>query len=464
MLKTALTEKWSETAQLKSEQGVSREACGASRDDGEPLPSVNSQVSSGIGASVMPGLSANVESNLSSHAQRISGQGNQQKKYPWIFRRVNAALEHVVYGSLTMITPDGAQFEYRGDQPGPVATLTLHRWRMLTRFMLSGDVGLAESYRDKDWDSDCLQSVFCFALENWQALEPWIQGRWPSRVMSQIVYWFQQNSLRGSRRNIQAHYDLSNDFYALWLDESMTYSAGIFEHPEEDLTDAQHRKYDRILDQLSGAQGSMLEIGCGWGGLAERAQMRGDFQITGLTLSEAQHRYAQHRLGHQAQVQLRDYRHQTGTFDHIVSIEMFEAVGEKYWPTYFNQIKALLRQGGRAVIQTITIDDARFDMYRRSADMVRSFIFPGGLLPSISRFNQAAMESGLRVRDHFTFGQDYAKTMDHWLKRFDQQIDAIRALGFDEAFIRLWRFYLAVCYAGFKTKRTDVMQVVLAHA
>lgn len=403
----------------------------------------------------------NWSSDSASGSARARGK---QKKYPLIFRRVQAALEHVVYGCLTIVTPDGERFEFKGDEPGVTAELTLHRWRMLTRFMLKGDVGLAEAYRDRDWDSDCLQSVFCFALENWQALEPWIQGRWPSRVMSQVLYWFQQNTLRGSRRNIQAHYDLSNDFYALWLDESMTYSAGIFEDGNPCLVTAQNKKYDRILDQLAGNQGSLLEIGCGWGGLAERAQQRGNFEITGLTLSNEQHAYAQSRLGEASQIKLRDYRHQTGKFDHIVSIEMFEAVGEKYWPTYFNQIKALLSQGGRAVIQTITIDDDRFDLYRRSGDMVRSFIFPGGLLPSISRFNQAAMRSGLVVRDHFTFGQDYAQTMHYWLERFESQLGAVRALGFDEAFIRIWRFYLAVCYAGFKTKRTDVMQVVLSHA
>jgi cyclopropane-fatty-acyl-phospholipid synthase len=388
----------------------------------------------------------------------------ERRKYPWVFRRVQSALEHVVYGRLTLITPDGAHFEFQGDEPGFTAELTLNKWRMLTRFMLGGDVGLAESYRDGDWDSPCLQSVFCFALQNWDALEPWIEGRLPSRIMGQVMYWFQQNTLRGSRRNIQAHYDLSNEFYSLWLDESMTYSSGLFSHAGQSLQDAQHQKYDRILDQLTHTDGQLLEIGCGWGGLAERALGRGNFEITGLTLSDEQHQYAQQRLGEQAQVQLRDYRHQRGQFDHIVSIEMFEAVGEKYWTTYFDQLKSLLKQGGRAVVQTITIADDRFETYRRSVDVVRSYIFPGGMLPSPMHFNKAAQASGLRVGEHHYFGQDYALTMHHWLERFEAQLSAIKSLGFDEPFIRLWRFYLAVCHAGFKTERTNVMQVVLSHA
>lgn len=407
-----------------------------------------------------------LKSVLTQHwsGSNLNKQGRTAKKYPWVFRKVQAALEHVVYGRLTIIAPDGVHFDFEGEQPGPVATLSIHRWRMLSRFMMKGDVGLAEAYRDGDWDAPCLQSVFCFALQNWQALEPWIQGRLPARIAGQVMYWFQQNTLSGSRRNIQAHYDLSNAFYSLWLDKTMTYSSAVFDHEAQPLVAAQHQKYDRILDQLAGDQGSLLEIGCGWGGLAERALERGNFDITGLTLSDAQHGYAQKRLGNNAAIKLRDYRHQSGQFDHIVSIEMFEAVGEKYWSVYFNQLKALLKPGGHAVVQTITIDDARFDAYRRSADMVRSFIFPGGMLPSIAVFDQAAQRAGLSVRGHYCFGQDYARTMDHWLRAFEAQLSEVRALGFDEPFIRLWRFYLAVCYAGFKTQRTDVMQVVLSHA
>ena len=244
----------------------------------------------------------------------------------------------------------------------------------------------------------------------------------------------------------------------------MTYSAAIYKDQNETLEQAQHNKYDRIVDCLNQNSGSLLEVGCGWGGFAERAQDKGDFGIKGITLSEEQHDYARDRLGQKANIVLEDYRHQNGKFDNLVSIEMFEAVGERYWPTYFNKIGDLLSKNGKAVIQTITMNEHDFPRYRRGGDFIRSYIFPGGMLPSPSRFREEAEKAGLKAGNESYFGQDYATTLEHWLKDFEAKRDEVKALGFDDGFIRLWRFYLAACVAGFRTGRTDVMQVELAHA
>jgi cyclopropane-fatty-acyl-phospholipid synthase len=282
--------------------------------------------------------------------------------------------------------------------------------------------------------------------------------------MAMLSYLLKLNSLKGSKKNIHAHYDLGNEFYKLWLDPTMTYSAAIYKDQNETLEQAQHNKYDRIVDCLDQKSGSLLEVGCGWGGFAERAQDKGDFGIKGITLSEEQHDYARDRLGQKADIVLEDYRHQNGKFDNLVSIEMFEAVGERYWPTYFNKIGDLLSKNGKAVIQTITMNEHDFPRYRRGGDFIRSYIFPGGMLPSPSRFREEAEKVGLKAGNEFYFGQDYATTLEHWLKDFEAKRDEVKALGFDDGFIRLWRFYLAACVAGFRTGRTDVMQVELAHA
>jgi cyclopropane-fatty-acyl-phospholipid synthase len=244
----------------------------------------------------------------------------------------------------------------------------------------------------------------------------------------------------------------------------MTYSSALFKTEHDSLTQAQHHKYDRMLDCMQTESGRLLEVGCGWGGLAERAVQRGDYDIKGITLSHEQHAFAQSRLGKNVNIALEDYRHQTGVYDRILSIEMFEAVGERFWPVYFQKLKSLLAKNGKAVVQTITINEKDFPAYRRGGDFIRSFIFPGGMLPSVSRFKQEAEKAGLKTHTPFMFGQDYARTLETWLANFDQQKQAITALGFDEGFIRLWRFYLATCAAGFSVNKTDVMQMEMSHA
>lgn len=377
-----------------------------------------------------------------------------------LFRR----LDHLDTGTLKLTTPDGKTRVFEGKNPGESAHLELRSWRVIQNMLKKGDIGFAEDYRAGKWETDNLTALTTLGLINRQALDRFVAGNNISRTISMLSYLLRLNSLRGSKKNIHAHYDLGNDFYKLWLDPSMTYSSAIFKGENETLEQAQHNKYDRILDCLGDNSGSILEVGCGWGGFAERAQQRGDFGIKGITLSEEQHEYANQRLGKNANIVLEDYRHQEGKFDNIVSIEMFEAVGERYWQTYFEKIKSLLSENGKAVIQTITMNEKDFPRYRKGGDFIRSYIFPGGMLPSPSRFRAEAAKAGLKTGNEYAFGLDYAQTLEHWLNIFDEKSADVKALGFDDGFMRLWRLYLAACISGFRTGRTDVMQVELSHA
>ena len=378
--------------------------------------------------------------------------------------RLFRCLDHVETGSLTLTTPDGQTRVFSGDDPGEVADIQIHDWRVFLHLIFKGDVGFANDYRFGYWESNDPVALAGFFLRNRSSFDQYIFSKRLLHLAANIGYQLRRNTMRGSKKNIQAHYDLGNNFYALWLDPSMTYSSALFRSQEESLEAAQGNKYNRIIKQLGSSSGRLLDIGCGWGGFAAHAASCGDFAIQAITLSQEQCRYAQQRLGDGARVFLRDYRSQDGIFDHIVSIEMFEAVGESHWPVYFRRIGDLLKQGGRAVIQTITINNRDFPRYRRESDFIRSYIFPGGLLPSPERFEQEAEKAGLRMDGMLAFGQDYARTVTHWLQAFDDQRPAVKALGFDDGFIRLWRFYLSACIAGFKTGHNDVMQINLSHA
>ncbi len=375
------------------------------------------------------------------------------------------SLSNVKYGKLNLTTPEGKQYEFVGIHPGRVAELTLHDWRVIRRLVSAGDIGFAEDYRDNNFSTKDLTALLTFALENSQALDNYIESNFFTRLFFRFSYLFHSNTITQAKRNIHKHYDLGNDFYKLWLDDSMTYSSAIFKNGNENLVEAQNNKYDRIIERI-GSKGDILEIGCGWGGFMERAfaKNKNDYKIKAITLSNAQADYAKNRLGnhtHQANIAIEDYRKQEGKYNNIVSIEMFEAVGQKYWPVYFAKVKELLKPKGKAVIQTITIHDDMFDEYRKRSDMIRSFIFPGGLLPSKSIFYKYANDAGLRVNNTHEFGQDYSTTLDTWLHQFEKKYEAIKSLGFDEKFIQIWRFYLASCSACFKVKRTNVMQVEL---
>jgi cyclopropane-fatty-acyl-phospholipid synthase len=362
-------------------------------------------------------------------------------------------------------TPDGKIRTFSGQEnPQHHANLIVHDWKVFTNLMRKGDIGFADDYRSGLWDTDDINQLVQLGLQNQSAMQDMVAGSKLYNMISSLFYLFKINTVKGSKKNIHAHYDLGNAFYQLWLDPSMTYSSALFKSENDSLTQAQHHKYDRMLDCMEAESGRLLEVGCGWGGLAERAISRGDFNIKGITLSEEQHDFAQARLGKNVHIALEDYRHQTGVYDRIISIEMFEAVGERFWPVYFQKLKELLAINGKAVVQTITINEKDFPTYRRGGDFIRSYIFPGGMLPSVSRFKQEAEKAGLKTHTPFMFGQDYARTLETWLESFDKQKKPIRALGFDEGFIRLWRFYLATCAAGFRVNKTDVMQMEISHA
>jgi cyclopropane-fatty-acyl-phospholipid synthase len=380
------------------------------------------------------------------------------------------ALQQIEYGQLSLVTPEGERLSFAGPNAGPSAHLHIYDWEVFDDLIARGETGFAEAYVNGRWASSDLPTLITFALVNSVALEKFFHGRPWYALWVSLRNLLRANSLKGSRRNVIAHYDLGNDFYNLWLDEGMTYSCALFEgHPERSLEAAQAAKYQRILNKLSATPGEhILEIGCGWGGFAEAAARR-KLKVTALTLSREQAHYARQRLyraglHHDVSVELADYREIEDPFDHVVSIGMFEHVGERYWPIYFDTIRRRLRPGGKALVQSIMLDDYLFESLHDRIGFIEEYIFPGGMLPSKSRFYAAAAKSGLVCREMYGFGQDYALTTTHWLKRFESNLDHVRALGYDEAFIRLWRFYLASCIASFASHRTDVVQAELAHA
>ena len=374
--------------------------------------------------------------------------------------RFLSALEGIGDGRLTLTTPEGTRHHF--GQSGPEAELQIRDWRFLPRLALRGDVGLGESWVAGEWHSTTLEGVLSLALRNLGRLSSWGEaGRLQSWRMQLVDRLVRLNSLRGSSRNIRAHYDVGNEFYQLWLDPGMTYSSALFA-PGDDLEQGQARKNARILSLLSPGD-NILEIGCGWGGFAEAAADRGQ-RVTGITLSPSQKGYADARLDGRADIRLQDYRKVTGRFDNIVSIEMIEAVGERYWPTYFGAIKDRLASGGRAVLQAITVPDAEFSIYRRRSDFIRQHVFPGGMLPCAAAISAAARGVGLQVGTTFAFGQDYARTCREWSQRMLGAADRIHRLGYDDRFLRGWQFYLDGCAAAFSTGRCDVVQIELGHA
>ena len=364
-------------------------------------------------------------------------------------------------GSLRLRTPEGEVLDFGSG--APQAEMQINDWSVVTAIAARGDIGLGEAYVAGLWDSPSIADLTALALLNLGQFRGYAYaGFWNAlkfRVINQIM---RANSPRGSARNIRAHYDVGNEFYQLWLDEGMTYSAALFAPGDGNLHSAQNRKYDRILDRLADKE-RVLEIGCGWGGFAERAADKGH-AVTGLTISPSQKGYADARLDGRAEIALQDYRRSTGSYDAIVSIEMVEAVGEAYWPTYFATLKARLAEGGCAMVQAITVPDGYFDIYRRTSDYIRHYTFPGGMLLSDGVIRDQAARAGLRVFDSHAFGPDYARTCSIWAQRLDAKADKIRKLGYSDAFLRNWRYYLGACAGSFVVGHTDVVQVELAHA
>jgi cyclopropane-fatty-acyl-phospholipid synthase len=379
-------------------------------------------------------------------------------------------LRAVACGSITVQLPGGERLEGRGAVPGPQAALTLHRWRPLGRLLLRGDLGLAESYRDGDWSSPDLVALLEFGSRNEARWGSVLDGSRVARWMGHAWRLSRTNTRRGSRRNIAYHYDISNAFYAEWLDPDLIYSSALYATGAESLEEAQALKIDRIVELLDLPQAaSVLEIGCGWGALATTLAARCGAQVTGLTLSTEQLAHARQRaqamgLAEKIELRLQDYRDVQGQYDRIVSIEMLEAVGEGYWPTFFDTLRRRLRPGGSGVLQVITIDEAYFERYRHSTDFVQRFIFPGGKLPSVAAMQAQAERAGLALQRVQSFGASYAATLAEWRRRFIEARAAIAAMGFDAPFQRLWEYYLCYCEAGFRSGRVGVGLFTFAHA
>ena len=377
-------------------------------------------------------------------------------------RLVFELLEKLHGGLLEVRLPGGFSALF-GDGEACV-TLQVHDEAMFGMVLARGDIGLAEAYLDGHWDSPDISGLLALLARNRAVLKKAVYGSWRNLLAARVRHWLNRNSRAGSKRNIMAHYDLGNDFYEQWLDPSMSYSSAIYRAVDDgSLVSAQHAKYRRILRRLKAGPGQrVLEIGCGWGGFAELAVQDG-LQVTGLTLSPAQLAWAQKRVP-QADLRLQDYRDTQERFDHVVSIEMFEAVGERFWPDYFRTVAKALQPGGKAVIQSITIRDDLFASYRKGTDFIQQYVFPGGMLPSRTAFREAAARQGLAVRNEYAFGLDYARTLVEWRLAFERRWPEIQKLGFDEHFRRLWRLYLCYCEAGFLAGNIDVVQFELTHA
>lgn len=374
-------------------------------------------------------------------------------------------LRRIRSGHLTVVLPAGTRVEIdSGQRPDLSVTLVVHRARAVRRVLVSGSVGFADGYIAGDWTTPDLATLIELALCNEAALGQEIAGQPLALLLHRIRHWKHRNTLRGSRRNIARHYDLGNDFYALWLDGGMTYSSALFVSPQQSLRDAQDTKYHRLAHLLDLRCGHhVLEIGCGWGGFAEYLAKAG-CRVTGLTLSSRQAAFARERL-QQAQLDAQvtileqDYRAVRGRFDRIASIEMFEAVGEAYWPTFFAVMRDRLVAGGIAAMQVITIDEARFAAYRRCVDFIQHYIFPGGMLPTMAALRTEIGRAGLRVTHRTSFGSSYALTLARWQERFQNAWPQVRSLGFDDRFKRTWEYYLSYCEAGFRAGSIDVCQL-----
>jgi cyclopropane-fatty-acyl-phospholipid synthase len=398
---------------------------------------------------------------------------SKSPQYRGSTKTVLSLLSQLRSGYLVINLPNKELREFGRSSDPLHAEIQILDWSVFKQILSHGDIGFAESYIRGEWNTPDLLAVLELAIRNRTILEKAIYGSWLGSLAYRLKHWFRDNSKAGSRKNIHAHYDLGNAFYALWLDPTMSYSSAWFSDGDQQLLiDAQRAKIQRILDSIDAKPGDqLLEIGCGWGGFMEEALRNGN-QITGLTLSTEQKAFADSRLQRVAaevgstekfEVRLQDYRDCTEQFDGIASVEMFEAVGENHWAEYFQTLAKRLKAGGRACIQTIVIAEDLFDRYRHSTDFIQQYVFPGGMLPSPARFKAAAASAGLAIEAEFAFGADYAKTLCIWRDSFNHKIDEIYRLGFDEAFIRLWNFYLMYCAAGFSEKNIDVVQYTLKH-
>lgn len=373
-------------------------------------------------------------------------------------------LSNIKKGTVYVKTPSSDYFTFGGKEKGLNTSITIHDWKVCENIILKGDIGLGESYIKGHWDSQNISNLIRVGVDNYSELESVIKGSILKIIFYRLKHLLNRNTKKGSQRNIHAHYDLGNDFYKLWLDKTMTYSSALFNGQDITLEQAQQAKYQRIIDQLGVKPGShILEIGCGWGGFMEHAAKQG-IKVTGVTISKEQYDLAVDRLKDHsdlAKVELKDYRDIDGKYDHIVSIEMFEALGKEYWSTYFDKVHQLLNEGGNAVIQTITMRHEDFKAYSKGTDFIQQYIFPGGMLPSPELFTKYANKTALTVTDEIKFGSDYAKTLEKWEEVFNEKLTQVNDMGYKEEFIRTWRFYLKYCQGGFEAGKIGVSQFTI---
>lgn len=388
---------------------------------------------------------------------------------PFSVRMALKLVRNIRYGKLEIELPDGKVISIEGAEKGPHGRFIIRDYAVIKNTMRKGALGFSESYFDGHWESPDVTAFLELFARNTSMLQEGFFNNGFVRMLTRLQHWLNKNSKKGSERNIHAHYDLGNAFYSEWLDESMTYSSALF-HKGDSLERAQERKYKAIAEAIGLEEGmSVLEIGCGWGGFAEFAAQHYGCKVKGLTISREQHAFATERmeksqLKHLVEIVYQDYRDETGTYDRIVSIEMFEAVGEEYWPTFFSQVEKCLKPGGRAGLQIITIRDEDFEHYRANPDFIQKYVFPGGMLPPPARLASLFSEHRLKLSDELRFGLDYAETLKQWRERFWAAWPKIEAQGFDERFKRLWEYYLHYCEAGFRAGSINVHQFALVKA
>jgi cyclopropane-fatty-acyl-phospholipid synthase len=391
-----------------------------------------------------------------------------QTALPRYFSAVFETAGQLRKGRLDFVLPDGRRFRVEGPEPGIAAEVRINNADFFARLVRDGELGFSDAYLDGWWDAPDLQAFFDLIQlpENEMVIEGF-PGLALVRAYERMRFWLQSNSRRQARKNIAHHYDLGNDFYRLWLDDTMTYSSAIFQNPQDSLETAQRRKYGSMIDQMGAREGDhVLEIGCGWGGFAEYAAKERGLRVTGLTISQAQHDFAVDRiakagLSDRVEIKLQDYRDERGSYDGIASIEMFEAVGERYWPTYFDALRDRLKPGRNATLQIITIADRRWPMYRKSVDFIQKYIFPGGMLPAPSVLRREVERAGLAIKGSIEFGDSYSLTLRRWHDTFSARWSEVRTLGFDERFRRMWDFYLTSCAGAFQGGNCDVTQITV---
>ena len=391
-----------------------------------------------------------------------------ERNLPRYFAPAFAQAQNIRHGRLDVRLPDGRRFRVEGGAPGPVAEFDVHEADLFARLIREGDMGFSDAYLEGWWSTPDLMAFMDFVHHDNDAVYDGFPGMGLIRAYERFRFWLQRNTKGQAKKNIAHHYDLGNDFYALWLDDTMTYSSALFDTGQESLEKAQTAKYAAMVDRLGVRPGDhVLEIGCGWGGFAEYAAGERGLKVTGVTISRAQHDYAVERirkagLSDRVDIRLQDYRDVDGQFDGVASIEMFEAVGEKYWPIYFRTLRERLKPGAQGVLQIITVQDSRWESYRKGVDFIQKYIFPGGMLPAPKVLRAEIGRAGLVSRGSQEFGQSYAQTLRRWHDTFQSRWEEIAALGFDARFKRMWEFYLCSCAAAFSSEICDVTQVTVA--